>query len=586
MKFQEKIISIFVNAGFLHLDTENEPFMLEGDNSIELDHIFVHDNILIECEDTIYSYEYKKTKGKEDRKSLAEKMKKHKQNKKRAADVLLQNKKEFIGLLKNRFKNFDPDGEYASNDYKLYFLYFDYMSDEATIKDIEAYKPLLFISQATMDYFVTISSCIKKSFQYELFRFLGIKRQDYLPSGEGMVRQNLLSPIVYPERWTGYGEGIRVVTFMMQPKILLETACVLRKDSWDGKNDLYQRLITSKRINEVRDYLTEENTMFLNNIIVTMPEDISFLDKDNNTISIDDISDTEEQYQVVIPIEYNSMAIIDGQHRVYAFYEDIKSDEIEKQIAVQRKKHCLLVTGIIYPKTKEWTDEKKRQFESKLFLSINLNSKQVDADTLILVQSILDPTSREGLSRKIIEDMNKKAPFENMFKMTKMSTAPISISSIVQYALVYLIDTNTKKDKKNDPRKTLYYYWLKKEGKDVNYLISIDDRDKYVKYCSRCLCEYFKGVNSHFRTEWDNPESKILRILGINSLIIAYREILPLTNGPQDAKYYETMMKGWKFQFINSESQAFNYSGSTYGKLAKEVIIPWFKDHIPEANSL
>ena len=71
---------------------------------------------------------------------------------------------------------------------------------------------------------------------------------------------------------------------------------------------------------------------------------------------------------------------------------------------------------------------KKRQFESGLFLAINRNSKQVDADTLILVQSILDPTSREGLSRKVIEKMNTCEPFEKMFKLTKVSDAPISIS--------------------------------------------------------------------------------------------------------------------------------------------------------------
>lgn len=172
---------------------------------------------------------------------------------------------------------------------------------------------------------------------------------------------------------------------------------------------------------------------------------------------------------------------------------------------------------------------KKRQFESGLFLSINRNSKQVDADTLILVQSILDPTSREGLSRKIIENMNKQAPFEKMFKMTKMSTAPISISSIVQYALVFLVDTNMKNDRRKSLEKSLYYYWLIKEEKGENYVFASKDRDKYVKYCSQCLCKYFKAVQSCFFAEWNNPKSKILKVIGINAFIIAYREILPLS---------------------------------------------------------
>lgn len=585
-KFQEKVKNIFINAGFKHLKTDRKPFDFNGDINIELDNLFVYENILIECEDTIYSYELSKKKKKEERTALLGKMKNHKQNKKKAAEIILQRKKEFIGLLKDRFKDFDPNGKYGPDDYKIHFLYFDYMSDEVSEKEMQEYKPLCFISQAIADYFSTISSSIKKSFQYELFRYLNITRQDYLPSEIEGTSKRLISPIVYPERWTGYGDGIRVVTFMMQPKVLLEMACVLRKDSWDGKNDLYQRLITNKRITEVRSFLARENTMFLNNIIVTMPENISFYDEDNNVISIDDITDTKGQYRVDIPLEYNSMAIIDGQHRVYAFFEDHNIDDIEKKIATQREKYCLLVTGIVYPNSPEWTDERKRQFESKIFVDINRNSKQVDADTLILVQSILEPTSREGLSRKVIEDMNKHDPFEKMFKMTKVSKAPISISSIIQYALVFLIDTkiNIEKDLKEEYKKTLYYYWLKEEKKDFKYQLSLDDRDRYVKYCSNNLSEYFKAVHSHFFTEWEDPKSKILKVMGINSLVLAYRELLPLTNGPQKAKYYENMMKGWKFHFMDTETEKFNYSGSNYGKLAKEKIFPWFKDHIVEEN--
>ena len=584
IKFQEKIISIFTNAGFKHFKTEKKPFQLNGCNEIELDHIFVNENVLIECEDTIFSYELSKEKDASNRKNILEQMKKHKNNKKKAAEIILQNKKGFIEALKRRFNTIDQNGNYCPADYKIFFLYFDYMSDEMTQKDMQAYRPLKFVSQATMDYFLTISSSIKQSFRYELFRYLGMHREDYLPSTIGGSKKPLLSPIIYPERWTGFEGGVRVVTFMMQPQILLEMACVLRKDSWDGKNDLYQRLITNKRIKEVRGFLINENTMFLNNIIVTMPDNISFLDEDNNKVDIEEINDAKKQYNVEIPLEYNSMAIIDGQHRAYAFYEDIANDDEEKIISIQRKKYCLLVTGIIYPHDEEWTDERKRQFESRLFLSINRNSKQVDADTLILVQSILDPTSREGLSRKIIEDMNKRAPFEKMFKMTKVSTAPISISSIVQYALVFLVDTNMKSDKRKSPDTTLYYYWLKKEGKDENYILTSKDRDQYVKYCSQCLCSYFKAINSHFWDEWNDKKSKILKVIGINSFIIAYREILPLTNGPQESRYYEDLMKGWKYHFMDYKEEKFSYSGSNYNKLAKEVIIPWFEEHINQKN--
>ena len=362
-KFQERLVNIFVNAGFDHFETEKKPFKIGNGDPIELDHIFVYENILIECEDTINSYIYRNTdkKNKDERDKLKLQADKHKRNKKEAAKLILKNKKDFIDQLEKRYTEFNPNRKYYASDYKIFFLYFDYMSEEPTKKDIEIYEPLIFVPQATMEYFCTISSSIKKSFRYELFRFLKIKRSEVLDNSTASGRRDKLKcSIVYPERWTGYSDGIRVVTFMAEPKILLETACVLRKDSWDGKDDLYQRLITEKRIKEIRDFLVQENTMFLNNIIVTLPDTVTFLDNDNKPVSIDDIDDIKVQYQVSVPIEYNSMAIIDGQHRVYGFYEDNCENDVEKKIAIQRERNCLLVTGIVYPQTDEWTEVKKR----------------------------------------------------------------------------------------------------------------------------------------------------------------------------------------------------------------------------------
>ena len=173
--------------------------------------------------------------------------------------------------------------------------------------------------------------------------------------------------------------------------------------------------------------------------------------------------------------------------------------------------------------------------------------------------------------------MNTREPFEKMFKLTKVSDAPISISTIVQYALVYLVNTNVDSDKKNNANKTLYYYWLKKNNINGDDKFKISDRDKYVSYCANCLCEYFKAIKSHFINEWNDPKSKILKVVAINAFIIAYRETLYLTDGPQTCNYYIRLMKGWDFSFKEVEGKQFNYSGSSYAKLANNEIIPWFQ---------
>ena len=76
----------------------------------------------------------------------------------------------------------------------------------------------------------------------------------------------------------------------------------------------------------------------------------------------------------------------------------------------------------------------------------------------------------------------------------------------------------------------------------------------------------------------------MLKVIGINSFIIAYREILPLTNGPQESRYYESLMKGWKYHFKDDKEEKFSYSGSNYNKLAKEVIIPLFEERIKQKS--
>ncbi|GEM_PF-3920259 len=147
------------------------------------------------------------------------------------------------------------------------------------------------------------------------------------------------------------------------------------------------------------------------------------------------------------------MAIIDGQHRVYAYYEDSEKNTQEILMCGLRKELNLLVTGIIYPNTDKYNDElERRKFESNLFVSINKNAKPVDADTLIQVQAI----------------------------------------------------------------------------------------------------------------------------------IIAFRETLKITNGPQNYNFYMNVFKGWNFSFENSKDKQnqFPYAGAQYSKFARNEIIPLFKKYV------
>lgn len=266
------------------------------------------------------------------------------------------------------------------------------------------------------------------------------------------------------------------------------------------------------------------------------------------------------------------MAIIDGQHRVYAYYQDYEQNASEIIIDALRNQLNLLVTGIIYPNNNIYNDElERRKFESNLFVSINKNAKPVDADTLIQVQAIMNPTSGEAISRKVIEYLNQAEPFKDMFQLSKVEVVPIKTASIIQYALSSLL---VAKNNEN----SLYHYWLIENKKTDDFVLrQSTDISSYINYCVSCLREYFKAIKSKFLSYW-NKDSKLLMVISLNAFIIAFRETLKIVGGPHDYNYYVEVFKNWNFCFENSKEQEnpFPYAGAQYSKFAKNEIIPLF----------
>ena len=566
--FSKQIEEIFTFSGFKKISVNGKQFQL-GNRQNELDNCFIYENIIIICEDTI-----REIKNKEKAELKGESYNRnHKLEKHETANVVKTNKKDFIEIL----KGFSPDcndlTKYHFNEFKIFYLYFEYGKTNFDEGTVNRYSNLIFIDTPTLNYFNAMAKSIKSSFKYELFRFLKLTKSEIgVPdSSSGMSSKTIESPIIYPDRVTGFSDGVRMVSFMMKPIDLIENCCVLRKDGWEKNTDLYQRLLTPKRIKAIRDYAVKSETTFLNNIIVTLPDNVTFIKtSDRSRIDIDEINNfSRDGVAIEIPSDFNSMAIIDGQHRVYAYYEDNdKNNATETKISSLRNVLHLLVTGIIYPDNEKYKDLlNRRKFESNLFVSINKNAKPVDADTLIQVQSIMNPTSGEALSRKVIELLNKDEPFKAMFQLSKVEDAPIKTASIIQYALSSLL---VAKNNKN----TLYYYWLKDTGKEEAYTLNkSDDIKQYSIYATKCLREYFKAIKSKFNSAW-NKDSKLLKVISLNAFIIALRETLETVGGPKNYEYYFNVIKNFSLDFNDPN---FPYAGAQYSKFAKNEIIPLFQ---------
>ena len=355
---KNKIKNVFTEAGFIYVATGGKEATI-GYRKVEVDSLFIYKNIWILCEDTISSNN-----------------RDHIRTKNEAFGEIKHNLSEFVKFLEEQFPDKkDLFSEFDLERLKLYCLYIPKEELNLDENDIYLYNNLKFVQPKTLNYFKWVVGCIKRTARYEIFRFLNLQDSDIGLISSSTGSATIKAPIIYPREFTGITNGVRLVSFMMSAEDLLSTCYVLRKDNWSDSIWLYQRLIDKNKIKKIRDFLENKGEAFYNNIIVALPDNVTFQDAAGNYQSIDQILNFEENCKLIIPKEMNSICIIDGQHRVYAHYESGIDSKQERKIAELRPKLHLLVTGLIFPKN--ICVEQRAKIQSEIFLDINSNTKAV-----------------------------------------------------------------------------------------------------------------------------------------------------------------------------------------------------------------
>ena len=538
--FRNSIKNTFIMAGFEYLNTLNKHFKV-GHRTVELDFIFIYENIILICEDTA---------------TKTDKIKDHVRKKHEGFVEINKNTAEFCQWLYDNFQG-SFIKQYSLDRYKIKFLYFPQEKLDFSDDDYKLYSLIKFVDHNALMYLSKMSKCIKRSARYEIFRFLGLNDDDIGIVTTESSQKEIKTTIITPKSFTGIKDNVRIVSFMMSAETLIKNSYVLRKDNWEDSSLLYQRLIQDKRINSIRKFLVTNKEAFYNNIIVALPEDISFK-RDNTPINIDEINKLDV-CTMLIPNCMNSICIIDGQHRIYAHYEGLETDSDESKISQLRKELHLLVTGLIFPKG--MSDTQKIKIQSEIFLDINSNAKPVSQDVLLHIQMVKDPISDFGLSRSIIDLLNKESIFRNKFEMSLLDENKIKIASIIKFALRYLITLDPK-----DGRKNLFFHW---DG-DKEALKRMDDAtlDKYKKFCVEKISTYFEAIRKHFNSEWHDPKSKILSVTSINGFIMSYLTLID-KYGIKDFEFYDELLNKLDFDFSKDN---FPYTSSQYAKFSREII--------------
>lgn len=537
--FKRRIKNVFVNSGFSYLKSGGIEFSIGG-RKIELDSIYLYENIVIICEDT----------------GSTSHNKDHIRKKHEAFNVIKENVDDFLTWLRDIFCEYKKElDSYENEKYIFSFLYFSQIELSLTDDEKKLYPLIKFIEPTTLNYFYKISQCIKLSSKYEIFKFLGIEKNQIGNATNQSSTTQFAAPIIYPKEMTGLRNGVRIVSFMMSAEALLSMSYVMRKDNWEESMWLYQRLIDSQKIKKIRHFLAEKGQSFYNNIIVALPDDISFRSNDGKPVSIKDIGNFES-CKLEIPDKMNSICVIDGQHRIYAHYEGDSKDKYEEKIKPLRKKLHLLVTGLIFPE--EMSEAERIKIQSEIFLDINSNAKPVQPDVLLHIEMLKNPLSDVGLARRVIEKLNGMATFLNMFEFSTLDAGKIKIASIIKFALRYLVTITPQEGKSS-----LYEYWDGDKSK-----LQRGNVEEYVDFCAKNLNLYFSALKNNYNKEWNEKENKLLSVISLNGFIIAYNRQLN-QNGLQNFEFYNNCLKKLKIDFSNDK---FKYTSSQYRKFSDEIL--------------
>lgn len=546
LAFIKKIRSSFTDAGFTYFSTLDKHFPI-GTRTVELDYLFLYENIIVICEDN--------TKQKKDID--------HIRNKNESFAEIRNNKTAFLNWLSNTFpEKATMVKQYRPERYFLYYIYISQTELEITEDEKNRYSNLLFWDPETLSYFNRMAQCIQHSARYEIFRYLGLKNDEIGFSGSEGGKTTIKAPIIYPQEATGLRNGVRVVSFMMSAEKLLRTSYVLRKDSWEESMFLYQRLIEKDKVKSIRAFLAQKGEAFYNNIIVALPDNVTFEDDAGTPILVENIGDFQH-CKLVLPDEMNSICIIDGQHRIFAHYEAPATEKYELQIAPLRRQLHLLVTGLIFPT--EMKEPERKQIQSQIFLDINDNTKKVAPNVLTHIEMVKDPFSDIGLARRVIERLNKKRVFLNRFELSALDESKIKVASIIKFALRYLVTVTPAEGKTS-----LYAYWQgNKEAFQQKDEASLND---YIEFCANSIDLYFSAIRDAFKSSWNDPASKMLSVISINGFIIAFNRQLN-KYGVSDYPFYSSCLRKLSIDFSKN---GFPYTSSQYRKFSGRILAEAF----------
>ena len=503
-RHRNEIRATFGGAGFQRVEgAADREFTFQGTTS-DFDDVFVLENIIVLTEYTI-------TKESE--------ISTHLKPKYILYDKIEKNTNDFVEFARSAPLAIDSslNPKYQNHHCRVVILY---CSLNTVRTELKLQVPhATYMDYSVVRYFKLLTQTVRRSARNEILAFLGV---NYSQFGDRAIASNppareSFPGSVLPESHSKFPQGYKVVSFYIDPAALLSRAYVLRRDGWRERNGLYQRMILRRKVESVRRYLVDHKRAFVNNLIVTLPDGTKILNQNDDTINPADITKTQAA-TISIPYDFNSIGLIDGQHRIFSYYEGGANENV---IADLRTQQNLLVTGIIYPPGV--TPEAKTRFEASLFLEINTTQSNAKSDLTQAINQIIRPFSTDSIARDVLDTLNDgTGVLAGKFARHYFETDNIKTTSVVSYGLRPLIRPTTVGP--------IFSRWTD-PAKDF-LVIGEDDaaRKRYVAHCASQIGIFISAAKSQLpQARWTTDRKVADRLLTptvINGLIGALRQVV------------------------------------------------------------
>jgi DNA sulfur modification protein DndB len=363
-----------------------------------------------------------------------------------------------------------------------------------------------------LEYFEAVAEAVGEYAKYEIIHSLGITTSE-----EKDIHRVLAIQIEQPIA----NSPVELYMFSTSPERLLRTCTVYRRAA--GHADAYQRMLRRDRLPNIRKFVSQPDAILPTNIVLALSDNVTvqklkqkkFSDEQSQPVTL-----SKSDFRLVglsIPMEYASLELLDGQHRLFGF---ATTDPATK------KAFNLVVLGIrgLTQKTKQGT-----------FVAINDNSRRMDPNLVSYLKytkvDLECQKDSELMAIRVVVDLNDQEPFYRKIRLLDVGKQKITLKGFSGYDLRGLLG----------PKGLLRKYYPNNKP------------DEFVS----ALRLYYSTIRSMFKDEWDNPQTYIIATnRGISAFLKLLKSLLQTTEAKitpeQIKKYFSSLTTlSWDYQSLS-----------------------------------